>query len=82
MATLAIIGKRRNEPSSVETKRYTILALRLLGAVVAVGAFFSGLWAVFRYPSQGFMLMGLGIVIGILFGRVPRSARETLADKK
>jgi hypothetical protein len=68
--------------SGVETKRYMILALRLVAAVVAVGAFLWGLWAVFSYPGQGFMLMGVGIVIGVLFGRVPPGAGETLADRK
>jgi hypothetical protein len=67
---------------SVEIKYYFILALHLVGAVVAVGSFLWGLWSVFSHPSQGFTLMGLGIVIGVLFGRVPRRAGETLADKK
>jgi hypothetical protein len=67
---------------SVETKHYFILALHLVGAVVAVGSFLLGLWSVFSHPGQGFMLMGLGIVFGVLFGRVPRGAGETLADKR
>jgi hypothetical protein len=57
-------------------------AIRAAGGVVAVGCLLAGLWSVFKQPAQGFMLMGLGIVVGIVFGRVPTGSGESLTGKK
>lgn len=58
------------------------LVTRIVVGVAAVGCFFAGLWSVFSHPSRGVMLMGLGIVLGVVFGRVPRNAGDTRVDKK
>jgi hypothetical protein len=58
------------------------LALLLGGSLVALASFLLGLWSVFSDPGRGLMLMGLGIVMGVSFGRVRRGAGETLADEK
>ena len=59
-----------------------VFTIRITGAVVAAACFLSGLWSVFRQPAQGFMLMGLGIVVGIVFGRVPTGSGEAITGKK
>jgi hypothetical protein len=59
-----------------------IFAIRIVGAIVAAACFVAGLWSVFSDPGRGFSLMGLGIVVGIVFGRVSASAGKAIADGK
>ena len=56
------------------------LAVRVAGGIAAVTCLVTGLWFVFRQPMEGLGLIGLGIVLGVIFGRVPARARE--ADKR
>ena len=59
-----------------------IFSIRIACAVVAAGCFVAGLWSVFRHPGQGFLLIGLGIILGVVFGRVPGRSGETLTGGK
>jgi hypothetical protein len=54
-----------------------LLAIRVVGGIAAVACLLSGLWFVFGQPTKGLVLIGLGIVLGIVFGRVPAKARES-----
>jgi hypothetical protein len=68
--------------ASVRTARFIAFLVRIAAGIVAVGCFLAGLWSVFSHPAQGFALMGLGIVVGIAFGRVRTSAGKAHADEK
>ena len=57
-------------------------AIRIIGGVAAVGFFLAGLWSVWGDPIQGVSLMGLGIVLGVVFGRYPAGATAALGRKK
>jgi hypothetical protein len=48
-----------------------ILAIRIVGGIVAASSFLVGVWTVFTHPARGLGLMGFGIVAGVIFGRVP-----------
>jgi hypothetical protein len=54
----------------------------MAAGIVAVGCFLSGLYWAFRHLSQGLVLMGIGIVVGIFFGRVPTRAAQGPNGKK
>lgn len=62
--------------------RGLIFAIRIAGAIFAATCFFTGVWFVFTQLAQGLMLMGLGIVAGIAFGRVPAGSGEPNTGKK
>jgi hypothetical protein len=49
------------------------------GGIAAVACLIAGIWSVFSQPARGLALIGLGIVLGVIFGRVP--ARERDADR-
>ena len=57
------------------------LLIRVAGAFVAIGCFFTGLRAVFSDPAQGLILMGLGVVAGLICGRVPRSPNQLVGKR-
>lgn len=57
-------------------------AIRIVGGVAAVGFLFAGLWSVWGDPIRGASLMGLGIVLGVVFGRYPAGAAAALRRKK
>jgi len=54
-----------------------LLAIRIVAGIAAVACLLSGLWFVFGQPTKGLVLIGLGIVLGVVFGRVPAAARES-----
>ena len=54
-----------------------LVAIRIVAGIAAVACLFSGLWFVFGQPAKGLVLIGLGIVLGVVFGRVPATARES-----
>ena len=56
------------------------LVVRLVGGVVAVGAFLAGLWTVPTRPGRGLALIGFGLFAGVVFGRVPARKTEDQAD--
>jgi uncharacterized RDD family membrane protein YckC len=47
------------------------VAVRAAAGIAAVACLFAGLWIVFSRVTVGLGLIGLGIVLGIVFGRVP-----------
>jgi len=54
-----------------------LLAVRIVAGLVAVGCFLAGLYWVLFKPTRGLILIGAGIVIGVVFGRVPgRASRQ------
>jgi hypothetical protein len=53
-----------------------LVAVRAAAGVAAVVCFFAGLWIVFSRVTLGLGLIGLGIVLGIVFGRVPGRTRD------
>ena len=57
--------------------KFALLAIRIVAGIAAVVCLFSGLWCVFGQPTKGLVLIGLGIVLGVVFGRVPATARES-----
>jgi hypothetical protein len=59
-----------------------VFSIRMAGAVVAAGCFLAGLWSVFRHRGQGFLLIGLGIILGVVLGRVPGRSGEALTGGK
>jgi hypothetical protein len=54
-----------------------LLAIRVAGGIAAVACLLSGLYFVFGQPTKGLALIGLGMVLGVVFGRVPARARES-----
>jgi hypothetical protein len=54
-----------------------LLAIRVAGGIGAVACLLLGLYFVFGQPTKGLALIGLGIVLGVAFGRVPARARES-----
>jgi hypothetical protein len=64
-------------PNDTNAKHWTgvaLLAVRVAGGVAAMGCFFAGLWSVWGDPGRGVSLMGLGIFLGVVFGRYPGGA--------
>ena len=68
--------------TKLKAKHIVILMSRIAGGIVAVSYFLLGLWSVWSRPGRGLMLMGLGVVVGIVFGRMPSRPDETLAGKR
>ena len=54
--------------------------VRMGAGIVAVGCLLAGLWTVPGHPGRGFARMGLGIVVGVAFGRVRVSAGKAHPD--
>lgn len=53
-----------------------MFAARIVAGVIAISCLLAGLYWAFYKPTQGLILIGAGIVIGVVFGRVPRSANQ------
>ena len=68
--------------TKLKAKHIVIFVSRIAGGIVAVSCFLLGLWSVWSRPGRGLMLMGLGVAVGVVFGRVPRRPNETLAGKR
>ena len=64
----------RNDTNAKHRSGLVGFAMRLAGGVAAVGCFFAGLWFIFGDAGLGVSLMGLGIVLGVAFGRYPAGA--------
>ena len=62
--------------------RIAVFAVRMIGGGAAVGCFLVGLWSVWGDAGRGVSLIGLGIVLGVVFGRYPAGAGAALARKK
>ena len=71
-----------NDRDPKQWSRIALLAIRIFGGVAAVGCFLAGLWSVWGLPGRGVSLMGLGIVLGVVFGRYPAGAKAALTRKK
>jgi hypothetical protein len=71
-----------NDTKAKHWRGIVVFAIRIVGGVAAVGSFLVGLWSVWGDPGQGVSLMGLGIVLGVIFGRYPAATRAALAPKK
>ena len=69
-----------NDTNSTRWSGIAGFAIRLGGGVAAVGCLLAGLRSVFGDPGLGFSLMGLGIVLGVVFGRYPAGAPAALKD--
>ena len=64
----------RNDTNARHGSGTVGFAMRLAGGVASVGCFFAGLWFIFGDAGLGVSLMGLGIVLGVAFGRYPAGA--------
>jgi hypothetical protein len=71
-----------NNPQPTNWRGMLNFGIRMAAGIVAVGCFLTGLYWAFRHPSQGLLLMGIGIVVGILFGGVPARATQARNGKK
>ena len=71
-----------NEPQPTNWRGMLNFGIRIAAGIVAVGCFLAGLYWAFRHLSQGLMLMGIGIVVGVFFGRVPAKAAQARNSKK
>lgn len=71
-----------NDTDPKDWNRIALLPIRIFGGVAAVGCFLAGLWFVWGHLGRGVGLMGLGIVLGVVFGRYPAGARAALTHKK
>lgn len=56
--------------------RVVLVAVRAAAGIAAVACLFAGLWIAFSRVTLGLALIGLGIVLGIVFGRVPAATRN------
>ena len=62
-----------NKMNAKHWRRVAVLTIRIVVGVVAVGCFLMGLWSVWGAPGRGASLMGLGILLGVAFGRYPQA---------
>lgn len=62
-----------NNTNAKHWRQVAVLAVRIVGGVAAVGCFLMGLWSVWGAPGRGASLMGLGILLGVAFGRYPQA---------